>query len=526
MTQVKKDLESAKEVAADPEELVAANKKQAELASMLEQAEAQRTTVAEKLSALRKQVRERDAAEESKSAESTALNEELVELRSKLRESEEAHESYETQIQQLRADAEAAIPTERPGLGSDSAELSSAKEAVKEANSQLAVLQSELDRVNAQAAEMDLSDDLSAAEARIKELEGENAGLRTAVDGNQSAEKISSLQSDIVSLKSQLSDKLNEIHSSSQTDHSAAIKVDIEQLKSQFALASEQHSGKLESRLSQLVEQVSKSNEAQHAAIADSKETARLQSALDKATAENQKLQVKVGAAESQKELIAQLKQQLVDEQMQKKDMAKSVKDAESALKIAESKLADAHKSSARSESVGAELKLMRSELAGLKAKPSSNGDGDSVKQVLAENRNLNAQIIELTKAVTSSQVRIAELAARPVSVPTEPKKAKAKLTKKTSKPAKKAKVPAKKDDLKKIEGIGPKIQTALRAAGISTYAQLSKSKVGDLKAILEDAGLASHNPSTWKRQASMANKGHWEALKVYQDALDGGVVR
>ena len=144
---------------------------------------------------------------------------------------------------------------------------------------------------------------------------------------------------------------------------------------------------------------------------------------------------------------------------------------------------------------------------------------------MLAENRNLNAQIIELTKAVASSQVRIAELATRPAVAATataKPRATKAKAVKKT--PAKKT--PAKKDDLKKIEGIGAKIQTVLRAAGISTYAQLSKTKVGDLKSILADANLSSHNPSTWKKQASMANKGQWAELQKYQDELDGGVVK
>ena len=93
--------------------------------------------------------------------------------------------------------------------------------------------------------------------------------------------------------------------------------------------------------------------------------------------------------------------------------------------------------------------------------------------------------------------------------------------------PAKKAAVKkvAKGDDLKKIEGIGPKIAELLSAGGFDTFAKLSASKVEDLQAILADAGAryASHNPSTWAEQAEMAATGKWDELKELQDRLNGG---
>jgi large subunit ribosomal protein L27 len=83
----------------------------------------------------------------------------------------------------------------------------------------------------------------------------------------------------------------------------------------------------------------------------------------------------------------------------------------------------------------------------------------------------------------------------------------------------------AKADDLKKIEGIGPKIAELLVADGIVTYADLAASTVEKIQGILEAAGprYAAHNPGTWPKQADLAAKGEWDALKVLQDELVGG---
>lgn len=83
------------------------------------------------------------------------------------------------------------------------------------------------------------------------------------------------------------------------------------------------------------------------------------------------------------------------------------------------------------------------------------------------------------------------------------------------------------KDDLKKIEGIGPKIEELLNAAGISSFAALAGTSSDKVKEVLSAAGAryAAHDPTTWPKQADMANKGEWEALEKWQDELDGGKV-
>lgn len=80
-------------------------------------------------------------------------------------------------------------------------------------------------------------------------------------------------------------------------------------------------------------------------------------------------------------------------------------------------------------------------------------------------------------------------------------------------------------DDLKKVEGIGPKIEQILNDGGIHTWRQLSQAKVEDLKKLLTEAGnrYKTHNPTTWPKQAGMAADGKWDELEKYQDYLDGG---
>jgi len=80
-------------------------------------------------------------------------------------------------------------------------------------------------------------------------------------------------------------------------------------------------------------------------------------------------------------------------------------------------------------------------------------------------------------------------------------------------------------DDLKIIEGIGPKIAELLDAAGISTWSALAACDRDRLKEVLADGGerFRIHEPATWPQQAALAASGDWAALKRLQDDLKGG---
>lgn len=80
-------------------------------------------------------------------------------------------------------------------------------------------------------------------------------------------------------------------------------------------------------------------------------------------------------------------------------------------------------------------------------------------------------------------------------------------------------------DDLKKVEGIGPKIETLLQDAGIRTWSDLAGASASRLRSVLDEAGprFRVHDPSSWPRQARLAADGKWDDLAAYQDELKAG---
>ena len=81
-------------------------------------------------------------------------------------------------------------------------------------------------------------------------------------------------------------------------------------------------------------------------------------------------------------------------------------------------------------------------------------------------------------------------------------------------------------DDLKAVEGIGPKIEELLHNAGINTWRELANTSVAKLQEILNSAGdrFQLADPATWPEQAELAADGKWKQLKELQDYLLGGV--
>jgi large subunit ribosomal protein L27 len=80
-------------------------------------------------------------------------------------------------------------------------------------------------------------------------------------------------------------------------------------------------------------------------------------------------------------------------------------------------------------------------------------------------------------------------------------------------------------DDLKLVEGVGPKIEGLLNEAGINTWAEMAEAPVEKIQAILDEAGprYRMHDPATWSQQARLAADGQWAELEDLQDRLKGG---
>ncbi len=90
------------------------------------------------------------------------------------------------------------------------------------------------------------------------------------------------------------------------------------------------------------------------------------------------------------------------------------------------------------------------------------------------------------------------------------------------------ANVPGKRiklDDLKVVEGIGPKIEELCHAGGVTTWAGLAETPVERLREILDTAGerFRIHNPSSWPRQAELLALGQWDEFKQLTDELTAG---
>lgn len=80
-------------------------------------------------------------------------------------------------------------------------------------------------------------------------------------------------------------------------------------------------------------------------------------------------------------------------------------------------------------------------------------------------------------------------------------------------------------DDLKIVEGIGPKIEELFHNAGIRTWKALSETSVEKCQQILDNAGekFRIHKPATWPKQCELACLGKWNELKQWQDQMSGG---
>ncbi len=121
-------------------------------------------------------------------------------------------------------------------------------------------------------------------------------------------------------------------------------------------------------------------------------------------------------------------------------------------------------------------------------------------------------------KATTDKAAPAAKSAVRPAE--TKPAEKKSAVVQTAAK-----KAVAAKDDLTRIEGIGPKIAELLNKAGIESFGTLAKSDAAVLKSILESAGkrYQMHDPGSWPTQAKLAAKADWKKLEQLQATLKGG---
>ncbi|MFP4844408.1 50S ribosomal protein L21 [Winogradskyella sp. PE311] len=142
------------------------------------------------------------------------------------------------------------------------------------------------------------------------------------------------------------------------------------------------------------------------------------------------------------------------------------------------------------------------------------NGHRQSLTEIIIESITASgakpAKKAAPKKETKKAEPKVAAKATAPKAEKAAPKKAAPK------------KATGKADDLKKIEGVGPKIASTLVEAGMATFADVAKATPEAISEIISGV-RGNHVTDTWPAQAKLAADGKWDELKKWQDELDGG---
>lgn len=141
-----------------------------------------------------------------------------------------------------------------------------------------------------------------------------------------------------------------------------------------------------------------------------------------------------------------------------------------------------------------------------LRGNGSQKGILEELETVKSENQGLKNNLQNCQQELEENK---ASQFAAPTSIPFDFKAAKA-VFKKT----------IKKDDLKLIEGIGPKIESLFHNFEIKTWKALSDISVSKCQEVLDSGGerYRVHDPASWPMQAKMCYEGKWKELYRWQE--------
>jgi len=122
------------------------------------------------------------------------------------------------------------------------------------------------------------------------------------------------------------------------------------------------------------------------------------------------------------------------------------------------------------------------------------------------------AEAVETPAPVEAPEVVADEVVETPADEVKEPK-------------AKAPKAKSSGDDLKIIEGIGPKIEEILHEAGIDSFAVLAGKDAEAIREILLSHGsrFKMFDPTTWPEQAQLAADGKMDELEALKKELNAG---
>ncbi|TAI47741.1 hypothetical protein [Flagellimonas allohymeniacidonis] len=149
--------------------------------------------------------------------------------------------------------------------------------------------------------------------------------------------------------------------------------------------------------------------------------------------------------------------------------------------------------------------------------------ESPEAKKLEEENAKLKADLEACTQKLSAKTQSSVEKTALTSSPKEKETKSKARFDANAAKAAFGKRV--KENDLKLVEGIGPKIEGLFHNFGIKTWKALSEVSTDKCQEVLNSGGdrYRIHDPASWPMQAKMAHKGQWKELAKWQDDHKAG---
>jgi predicted flap endonuclease-1-like 5' DNA nuclease/FtsZ-binding cell division protein ZapB len=308
---------------------------------------------------------------------------------------------------------------------------------------------------------------------------------------------------------STLSDAMKAEYEKLQGDNNVAVET-IATLKEELQLAETEITGQID-KIEQLQEELNKIKE-EHSSTAITATT--LQTDYEKLNEENLALKNSMADFDSQIEALYG--------ELEKNETAiRALQEQNGELLI---EMLDLEEATANYEDAGKALLQLQSDKAALER---------SVVDLIKENEEMleqmaklyESEVIETEASVKPAQiedeVEVEEIESSMV-VPSEPEVGEKEIAAPVMAEQEMDSDDVIPDDLKLVEGIGPKIQELLYNSGIKTFQRLSTTPVEHIRRILVLAGdrFAVHDPKTWPEQAKLAAESSWDELKKFQEQL------
>lgn len=369
---------------------------------------------------------------------------------------------------------------------------------------------------------------LQTLEKELHDEKGRHQRLKQQLDGAQAkANSFASSMSDLEKTKARIQDLQKEVEAANKSAEKFRLDYENEHSKVTSMIVDHSEAEALKNRVKNQEKELSRSREESTRLRTEldsvQAERVRMAKALDESQMADMRNKIQRLENDLQSSRLMVIKYQSDSSRMeeerarmrQQEELTKELEGLRESLSKSEDELKASRTRLTELAGQKLELDRLQAALKESEAKLSSNHDllTDSEARIAA----LEAELAALRKS-SSEAIAVHTTTSAPMSEAghTEPSPAA---------PLETAAAVVAPDDLKRVEGIGPKLEQMLNEHGIHTFAQLAASSTGDLQAILDKGGDAYriHDPGTWPQQAGLLAEGRIEEFEALTERLKGG---